>query len=215
MRHAEGMSSARLDTIARAASAEFEVKGSRFLARTIPLASLDELAPVVRATRSAHHGARHVCSGAVAGVHGEYSRSNDDGEPAGTAGAPILAAISGAALSDVAVLVVRWFGGTLLGTGGLARAYGASARAAIEASGRVRFLPATHCCAQIDVARAPRLDHALRGLGIVPRVDYGAGRASLDFTASSGDAPQALAVLAESGAVLVSSEATWTTATAP
>lgn len=115
--------------------AEVEVKRSRFLAvcRRAPheeaaRSLLDEL-------RRAHHDARHHCSAFVLGPEGALERSSDDGEPAGTAGAPMLEVLRGAGVSDVAVVVVRWFGGTLLGAGGLVRAYGDATRLALDAAG--------------------------------------------------------------------------------
>src|SRR5690606_8863949 len=92
-------------TIARSASAEIEISRSRFVATAHRIGSLEELAGLVRTARRAHPDARHVCNAGIAGPHGEASRSNDDGEPAGTAGAPILSAIAGRGLTDAAVLV--------------------------------------------------------------------------------------------------------------
>lgn len=87
---------------------------------------------VIRAERQRYPDARHHCSAYVLGSDGALQRSNDDGEPAGTAGAPILEAILGAGYRDVVVVVTRWFGGTLLGSGGLIRAYGGVAADALS-----------------------------------------------------------------------------------
>ena len=85
--------------------------------------------------------ARHHCSAWVLGVVGQRQRSNDDGEPGGTAGAPMLAVLTGAGLSEVVAVVSRTFGGTLLGAGGLVRAYAAATSAAVTAAERVRRVP--------------------------------------------------------------------------
>lgn len=161
-------------TIARSASAEVEISRSRFLATAQRISALDELPELVRQARRAHPDARHVCSAGVAGAHGEASRSNDDGEPAGTAGAPILTAIAGRELTDVAVLVVRWFGGVKLGTGGLVRAYGGIASDALATAGRLDRVPASELIGAVAIADAPRIEHALRSAGHEPALDYGA-----------------------------------------
>lgn len=117
--------------------AETRVKGSRFLARAFRARDEGVVRQERREARDRHHDATHHCY-AVRPVHGD-SRWDDDGEPSGTAGRPILSSIEEAGLFDAAVVVVRWFGGTELGTGGLSRAYG---RAAAEA---LSGIPATRC----------------------------------------------------------------------
>ena len=81
---------------------------------------------------AAHHSARHHCSAWVIGADRRLQRSSDDGEPSGTAGQPILDVLNGRGLGDVAVVVTRYFGGTLLGAGGLVRAYSEAAATAID-----------------------------------------------------------------------------------
>ncbi|GAA1419622.1 YigZ family protein [Agrococcus citreus] len=186
-------------TIAQTASAETEISRSRFVATAHRVEGLDELAELVRAARREHPDARHVCSAAVTGPHGEASRSNDDGEPAGTAGAPILSAIAHRGLTDVAVLVVRWFGGVKLGTGGLVRAYGGIASAALDAAGVLERVPATELLGRVPVEDAQRLEHALRSAGHHPVVDYGADGATLALTVDDTDLGDARALLARLG----------------
>ncbi|QUW19404.1 YigZ family protein [Agrococcus sp. Marseille-Q4369] len=186
-------------TIARSASAEVEISRSRFLATAHPIVSLDELAPLVRDTRRAHPVSRHVCSAAIVGPHGESSRSNDDGEPAGTAGSPILSAIAGRGLTDVAVLVVRWFGGVKLGTGGLVRAYGGIAADALDAAGRLEHVTATELVARLSHADAPRLEHAIRAAGHEPTIDYEATDARLAIVVEDARRAEADALLAQLG----------------
>lgn len=113
------------------------MKGSRFLARAFRARDDGAARRAREEARSRHHDATHHCY-AVRPVRGD-ARWDDDGEPSGTAGRPILSAIEGAGLFDAAVVVVRWFGGTELGTGGLARAYG-------DAAGRaLSDVPSTRC----------------------------------------------------------------------
>jgi uncharacterized YigZ family protein len=117
---------------AAAAKAELREKGSRFLALLEPVE--DEAAGRARvsAISAEHDDATHCCWAWRLGEPAR-ERAHDAGEPRGTAGAPILRALQGAELSDALLVVVRWFGGTKLGKGGLARAYGAAARAAVAA----------------------------------------------------------------------------------
>ena len=111
-----------LHTLATAASHSIEVRHSRFIAHAVPVANVDDALHALADVSVAD--ATHNCWAWRIG--GEY-RSNDDGEPAGTAGRPILAAIDGQGIDEVIVVVTRWFGGIKLGSGGLVRAYGGAA----------------------------------------------------------------------------------------
>lgn len=108
------------------------IKGSRFLAALAPIASAAEGEAFVQARRALHPNASHTCFAWRVGAEGTEHRSSDDGEPAGSAGRPILAQIEGHELTFVAVTVARWFGGTKLGVGGLVRAYGGTAGMAMD-----------------------------------------------------------------------------------
>lgn len=117
---------------AAAARAELKEKGSRFLAAVERADGEAAARRVLAALRAEHPDATHHCWAWRLGADGR-ERCSDDGEPAGTAGPPILHALRGAELADVVAVVVRWFGGTKLGKGGLARAYGAATRQALAA----------------------------------------------------------------------------------
>lgn len=106
-----------------------EVKKSRFIATACPCKSLDELKALIDQAWKAHPDASHVVHAAVIGT--QFSCS-DDHEPKNTAGRPALEVLKGRGLTDTAVLIVRYFGGTLLGTGGLVKAYGDSAKLALD-----------------------------------------------------------------------------------
>ena len=115
--------------------AELKEKGSRFLALALPAASEEDAARLREHLRQLHPEASHHCWAQRLGPAAALlERHSDDGEPAGSAGPPIARAIQGSGLSDVLVVVTRWFGGTKLGVGGLIRAYGDVARAALAAS---------------------------------------------------------------------------------
>ena len=116
---------------------ELRVKASRFLARVFRADDAATADAAVAGVRRRFHDASHHCwAFRVGAPESTLERSEDDHEPSGTAGPPILAAISGAGVRDALVVVSRWFGGTKLGTGGLVRAYGDSAHAALEAAPR-------------------------------------------------------------------------------
>jgi uncharacterized YigZ family protein len=121
-------------TLAGPAEAQTRVKASVFLAYAAPVASEDEARTLLAAREKAMWDANHHCS--AWRLRGGVARANDAGEPGGSAGAPILAAIEGAGLTDTLVVVTRWFGGTKLGVGGLVRAYGEAAALALEAAPR-------------------------------------------------------------------------------
>jgi len=114
---------------------ELKEKGSRFIAYLYPVNSVDEAETAISALRKKYYDATHVCFAfrLKTGVN-EYSRCNDDGEPSGTAGLPILNVIKSQNYFNVLVAVIRYYGGTKLGTGGLARAYGGTARIVLESS---------------------------------------------------------------------------------
>jgi uncharacterized YigZ family protein len=153
-------------TVARAATAEIEVKRSRFLGHAAPVTTEDEARAVVEAARKEHWDARHHCSAFVLGPDGAVQRSSDDGEPSGTAGAPMLEVLRGRGLSDVVVVVTRWFGGTLLGAGGLVRAYSDATRAALDAAGARRRVLLSCFDLVAEHADAARWEADLRSRGV-------------------------------------------------
>ena len=116
-------------TVEKAGTGEIEEKKSRFLAEIRSVHSEEEAAAFLEEIRKKYWNASHHCL-AYRLAEGGIMRSSDDGEPGGTAGRPILDVLTGADLYDTAAIVTRYFGGTLLGTGGLTRAYGSAARAA-------------------------------------------------------------------------------------
>ena len=130
--------SAEYLTIAGPVDAELEISRSRFLARIERVEDEAAAREVIARIRAEHPRARHHCSAFVLGSDGRVQRSNDDGEPSGTAGAPMLDALTSAGLSDVVAVVTRYFGGVLLGAGGLTRAYRAAVAEGLATVPRVR-----------------------------------------------------------------------------
>ena len=160
-------------TVARDAEAEIEVKRSRFLCTIARVDTEDAARAAVERLRKQHWDARHHCS--AFRLHPDVERSSDDGEPAGTAGAPMLDVLRGRDVSDVVAVVTRWFGGTLLGAGGLVRAYGDAVRAGIDASGLLRRDLVREHLLDLEHTDAGRVESELRTRGIaVLDTTYGA-----------------------------------------
>lgn len=198
------MSEALLDTVAKPVRAEIEVTRSRFLADVVPVADIDAAAAAVAAARREFHDARHHCSAWVLEPDGRLTRSNDDGEPSGTAGAPMLAVLQGAALTDVVAVVTRYFGGTLLGAGGLVRAYGDAVTAALAQASRVARRPVTLVEVQAPHAEAGRVEHHLRRHvdelgGTLEATSYDEGGAGFTVVVPAGTEPRLADALASAG----------------
>ena len=119
--------------IQKGASAEITEKKSRFIATVASVSSQEEADAFLASVKKKYWDARHNCSAMVLGDRGEFTRCSDDGEPSGTAGRPMLAVLTGAELKNVCVVVTRYFGGVLLGTGGLVRAYSKAVQEGLNA----------------------------------------------------------------------------------
>jgi uncharacterized YigZ family protein len=184
-------------TLARDASAEIEVKRSRFLCDVARVSTEDEARAVVERARKQHWDARHHCSAFVLGPDGSVQRSNDDGEPSGTAGAPMLEVLRGRGVSDTVAVVTRWFGGTLLGAGGLVRAYSDAVRAALDEAGLLERRLLQRFDVTVSHADAGKVENDLRARGVtVLGVDY-AAQATLHLAVADTAADRLPALLAE------------------
>ncbi len=160
-------------TVARAATAELEVKRSRFRCDVARVDTDRGARHFIVDIRRQFRDATHHCTAFVLGPTAQIQRSNDDGEPSGTAGMPMLSVLTGRGLSDVVAVVTRYYGGTQLGAGGLVRAYGDAVSAALDAADvRQR---AMHRLIEITVPAADvgRLDNQLRSIVQVRDISYG------------------------------------------
>ncbi|MBQ9702646.1 MAG: YigZ family protein [Bacteroidales bacterium] len=122
----------RYKSIAAPSEGLFKDNGSRFLALAYPVETLEQVKDIVAGLKKQYHDARHHCFAYRLGCQGDVWRASDDGEPSGSAGRPILGQIDSLGLSDVLVVVVRWFGGIKLGIPGLIRAYKTSSADALS-----------------------------------------------------------------------------------
>lgn len=121
-------------TISSVSEALYKDKGSKFYAFAYPVQTVEQIKEILAEKRKEYYDARHVCYAYMLGYERNVFRANDDGEPLGTAGRPILGQINSSNLTDILIIVVRYFGGTLLGTSGLIQAYKTSAAEAIAAA---------------------------------------------------------------------------------
>ncbi len=184
-------------TIARDGQAEIEVKRSRFVCDLRRVDNEEAARDVLAAIRKQHWDAGHHCSAMIIGADASLERSNDDGEPSGTAGAPMLEVLRGHAISDVVAIVTRWFGGTLLGSGGLARAYGDGVRAALDELPLVRRSLVEEFIVAVEHDRAGRVENDLRSRGVQVLTTEYAERALILVGAAAGRRHELESTLAE------------------
>jgi uncharacterized YigZ family protein len=182
---------------------ELEIKRSRFITVLRRTDSEDGARALVAGLRREFHDARHHCSAFVLGPDRDIQRSSDDGEPSGTAGIPMLEALirretapGVTDLSDISAVVVRYFGGILLGAGGLVRAYSESVSAALELAPLVNRRRLRLCAVRVAHAAAGRLENDLRAAGYV-MAETGYESQSTVLRLALPDSPDVLADAAE------------------
>jgi uncharacterized YigZ family protein len=155
-------------TIAEKAEGLYREKGSRFLAFGFPVTDESEVKSILASLRKKYHDARHHCYAYRIGTDPFRYRANDDGEPSGTAGKPIYGQIVSHALTNILIVVVRYFGGTLLGTSGLVTAYRSAAANMIAASSVIERSIVVTCCLTFPYSAFNKLMKILKEAGIEP-----------------------------------------------
>lgn len=160
--------------IAKNGTHEIEIKKSRFICHLFRVETEEEAREAIEAVRKEHWNANHNCTAWIIGEGQTNQRSSDDGEPSGTAGIPMLEVLRRRALTDTLAIVTRYFGGTMLGAGGLIRAYGGAVSEAIDAIGVVERVPLSVILVEADYETAGRLENLIRAreLNLVD-VSYG------------------------------------------
>lgn len=149
-------------TTAEDGTASYEIQKSRFIAYTSHVETEAEARDFVAAIKKKHFDARHNCSAWVLGADSSQQKSNDDGEPGGTAGNPILEAIKQHGLTNVVVVVTRYFGGIKLGAGGLIRAYSHTASLGLEATPCLEVKPFCLMEAEMDYSLLGTVENWIR-----------------------------------------------------
>ena len=147
----------------------FKDNGSRFIAKAYPVESEAEVREIVAAIRKEYHDARHHCYAYRIGLDGATWRANDDGEPSGSAGRPILGQIDSAGLSDILVVVIRYFGGIKLGIPGLIRAYRTSTADALSQARVVEKVAGRWVTLRFPYDSLPAVMKAVKDLGLPQR----------------------------------------------
>lgn len=154
---------------------EIEEKKSRFIAHIEPATTEEEAVEFINKIKKQYFDARHNCYAFVIGDNSELTRCSDDGEPSGTAGRPMLEVLTGEGITNVVAVVTRYFGGTLLGTGGLVRAYQASLKEGLNNTVIIEKFPGIILEITCDYTDVGKLQYHFAGKGIrVLRSDYGA-----------------------------------------
>jgi len=153
-------------TIEGISTGEYKDKGSKFIAYAFPARQEEECHRLLEVVRKDHPKARHHCFAYRLGLTGDNFRANDDGEPSGTAGRPILGQIDSFSLTNVIVIAVRYFGGTLLGTSGLIAAYKGCAQQALESARIVEVIVKDTFRLHFDYAIMGTLMNLLKRPGI-------------------------------------------------
>lgn len=182
-------------TLAAPSTGEYKDRGSKFIAYAYPAQNDEEALEKLAALRKEHPKARHHCFAWRFGVDGLRFRANDDGEPSGTAGRPILGQIDSHGLTNVVVIVARYFGGTLLGASGLIQAYRESANAALEKAEKEKRVLEAVFRIRFDYARmSDVLNIVKKGGYSILKQDYGENP-ELDIAIRLGEKEQALEIL--------------------
>ncbi|WEK55098.1 MAG: YigZ family protein [Candidatus Cohnella colombiensis] len=155
----------RYTTVRQYSNAEIVIKKSRFIGHARPVASESEAVAFIEELKKKYWDATHNCSAYVIGERDEFQKALDDGEPSGTAGKPILEVIKHRGLKNVAVVVTRYFGGIMLGAGGLVRAYTDGAVAGIDAAEQISMVLHREVIVDVGYTWYGKLENEFRGRG--------------------------------------------------
>ncbi|WP_440961590.1 YigZ family protein [Paenibacillus nitricinens] len=153
-------------TVRSSGSKEVVIRKSRFIGHVMPVENEEEALLFIEDIKKKHRDATHNCSAYVIGERDEIQRQSDDGEPSGTAGKPILEVIRNQGVKNVAIVVTRYFGGIMLGAGGLIRAYTDGAVLALEAGEVITRVLRREVFVEIDYTWLGKVENELRGRGI-------------------------------------------------
>ncbi len=205
-----------LITVKTVSNGEIEEKKSRFLACLTPVKTEEEAVSFIESVRKKHYDARHVCFAYIIAGDVETVKQSDDGEPQKTAGQPILSVLTGAGLKNVCCTVTRYFGGTLLGTGGLVRAYTDAAKAALDAAVLIKKVPGIELVIRSSYNDAGKIQYYLNSENItIAGTDYADDvTITVNIEAEKCDALEkkltdltsAKAVIERSGDIIIDSE---------
>ena len=149
--------------IYRQGNGAYEEKKSKFIAQIAPAESEEAALSFIESVKKKYYDARHNCSAFIIGSNAQMTRSSDDGEPSGTAGKPMLEVLLGSGIRNIAAVVTRYFGGTLLGTGGLVRAYSGVLKEALESCETARQHFGVKCKIKTDYNAVGKIQYLIAG----------------------------------------------------
>lgn len=156
----------RYKTVRQAGSKEIVIKKSRFIGHVMPVETEEEAVAFIEEIKKKHWNATHNCSAYMIGERDEIQKQSDDGEPSGTAGKPILEVIRNQGRKNVAIVVTRYFGGIMLGAGGLIRAYTEGAVAAIESGEPITRVLHREIFVELDYTWLGKVENELRNRNV-------------------------------------------------
>lgn len=159
-------------SVDKSSETEYIINRSRFIGRCFPVTSEEAALSLLGDIRKKHWDATHNCFAYRIGETASIARFSDDGEPGGTAGMPIMDVLRSKELTDVLVVVTRYFGGVLLGAGGLVRAYSRSAADAVAEAGIVSYIPAKQLTVSMDYSRYGSMEQYIRSAVQVDDVEF-------------------------------------------
>ena len=159
-------------SVDKSSETEYIINRSRFIGRCFPVTSEEAALSLLGDIRKKHWDATHNCFAYRIGETASVARFSDDGEPGGTAGMPIMDVLRSKELTDVLVVVTRYFGGVLLGAGGLVRAYSRSAADAVSEAGIVSYIPAKQLSISMDYSRYGGMEQYIRSTVQVEDVEF-------------------------------------------
>ena len=176
-------------TVLREARDEVVINKSRFIGHAAPVSSAEEALGFLARIREEHRDATHNCYAYIIGQNAGIMRYSDDGEPSGTAGMPIIEVMKARGVVDCAVVVTRYFGGILLGAGGLVRAYSHGCAMALDAARVCEMHPTERWLVEVAYPLWDRVQHALKSLPArLAGTDFAAAVAfELDMKAADGE----------------------------
>ncbi len=149
-------------TINKPTEGLFKARGSKFIAYAFPISTADDVKPLIEQLKTEHPSSRHACYAYQLGIDGNEYRANDDGEPNGSAGLPILNQIKSKEVTNVLVVVVRYFGGTKLGVSGLVTAYKEAAKDALDKADIVEKIPTADISIQFPLSSIGDVERIIR-----------------------------------------------------
>ncbi|MEE1315415.1 MAG: YigZ family protein [Faecalimonas sp.] len=184
-------------TVYRGGEGEIIEKKSRFIATVMPVHTEEEALTFIEGLKKKYWNATHNCFAYVIGERSQLQRCSDDGEPSGTAGRPMLDVLLGEELHDTAVIVTRYFGGTLLGTGGLVRAYQAATKAGLEKSLVITKQYGQLLSIQTDYTGLGKIQYILGQRGLhIKNIEY-TEQVALEVLLPAAEAAQVIAEITE------------------